>query len=117
MEILFTALLALRRREKTGKGNTSILMFPIYGLAVFLQPLCRLLQGFPVLLRGLIYMTGIFGVEYASGRLLQKKGLFPWDYSRCRWNIKGVIRLDYAPLWFAAGLLFEGFLSRQSSRR
>ena len=31
----------------------------------------------------------------------------PWDYSQCRANIHGLIRLDFAPLWFAVGLLFE----------
>ena len=35
-----------------------------------------------------------------------------WDYSRAKFNIKGVIRLDYAPLWFTAGLFFEKFLKK-----
>ena len=30
----------------------------------------------------------------------------------CKFNIKGVIRLDYAPLWFTAGLFFEKFLKK-----
>lgn len=36
----------------------------------------------------------------------------PWDYSHAKTNIDGVIRLDYAPLWMAAGLLFERILIR-----
>ena len=33
MEIIFTSLYSLRRRDMTLKGVTSIWMFPIYGLA------------------------------------------------------------------------------------
>ena len=38
LEISFTALQSFRRREKTGMGNTSVFMFFIYGMAVFLKP-------------------------------------------------------------------------------
>jgi hypothetical protein len=31
----------------------------------------------------------------------------PWDYSGRIWNVDGLIRLDFAPFWFAAGLIFE----------
>lgn len=52
-------------------------------------------------------MTGIFAVEYAAGTYLKRRGRCPWDYSRAKTNIDGVIRLDFAPLWFFTGLLFE----------
>ena len=107
IEILFTALQNLRRREMTLTGNTSLWMFPIYGMAAFLSPIFHLLRKLPCIIRGLFYMCSIFTVEYISGIRLRKKGLCPWDYHRSGWNIKGIIRLDYAPLWFAAGLLFE----------
>lgn len=107
MEITFTALDSFRKRQFTLKGNTSIWMFPIYGMASFLAPVCRLLKGKPILVRGSTYASLIFLGEYITGSLLRKKGLCPWDYSKARWNIKGLIRLDYAPNWFLAGLLFE----------
>ena len=56
-------------------------------------------------------MTLIFSVEYTTGSLLAKHQLCPWDYQRSRWNIRRYIRLDYAPLWFGAGLLFERLLT------
>ena len=56
-------------------------------------------------------MTLIFSMEYTTGTLLAKRHLCPWDYQQSRWNIKRYIRLDYAPLWFGAGLLFERILS------
>ena len=34
------------------------------------------------------------------------------DYSNAPTNINGVIRLDYAPVWMAAGLIFEKILSK-----
>ena len=38
----------------------------------------------------------------------------PWDYSRARSNIQGVIRLDYAPVWFLTGLLYERLLQKEA---
>ncbi len=110
MEIIFTAMDALRRRDLTLMGNTSLWMFPIYGSAAILAPISRLLRKKTVWVRGLTYMSLIFSVEYISGRLLKKHQLCPWDYGRSPWNINRVIRLDFAPFWFGAGLLFEHFL-------
>lgn len=111
MEIIFTALDSLRRRDMTLKGNTSIWMFPIYGCAAILAPISRLLRGKSVWFRGLTYMSLIFSTEYLTGRLLERMKLCPWDYSRSRWNIRHLIRLDFAPYWFGAGLLFERLLT------
>ncbi len=86
-------------------------MFPIYGMAVLLQPLSRLLKGKPFLLRGSVYTVCIFVTEFITGRLLQKKHACPWDYSEAPLNIDGVIRLDYAPCWFGTGLLYEYILN------
>ena len=110
LEILFTALNALRRRNMRLMGTTSLWMFPIYGCVAFFRPLFGLLRKRPLLLRGLTYMSLIFSAEYLSGRFLQKRQLCPWDYSRSRYHIGRVIRLDYAPYWFLTGLLFENML-------
>ncbi len=107
MEILVTSFESFRRRDPTLTGHTSVLMFPIYGSACLLRPLCYLLSGFHWIVRGLVYMSCIFGAEYASGRFLAKKRRCPWRYHHAGWNVKGVIRLDYAPAWFLVGLLFE----------
>ena len=37
-----------------------------------------------------------------------------WDYSGSQIQYKGLIRADYAPLWFLTGLLFEKILSDNS---
>lgn len=116
MEITFTALGSLRSRDMTLKGVTSLWMFPIYGSAALLAPVSRLLRNKPVWLRGLTYMSMIFSTEYVTGKLLSRRRICPWDYSKSRWNIGRVIRLDFAPYWFGAGLLFERLLTFSSSK-
>lgn len=111
LEIVFTAANALRRRDMTLRGNTSLWMFPIYGSASALAPVSRRLRSKSIWTRGLTYMGLIFSAEYLTGTLLARRRLCPWDYGRSRWNIGRVIRLDYAPCWFGAGLLFERLLS------
>jgi len=117
MEIIFTSLDALRHRDKTLTGHTSIWMFPIYGCAALLAPISRLLKQKSLFTRGLTYMSLIFSTEYITGKLLSRKNLCPWDYSNSRFNIGRVIRLDYAPYWFGAGLIFERLLASSSSQR
>lgn len=99
-------------RDYKLSGKTSVWMFPIYGMASILTPLFEMLRGKSVMLRGSIYACLIFLGEFCSGSLLKKYDLCPWDYSNARWNICGLIRLDYAPLWFGAGLFFERLLSK-----
>ena len=111
MEITFTALNSFRRRQFKLTGNTSIWMFPIYGCACFLAPVSRLLKKKPPLVRGLSYAALIFTGEFITGTLLNKKDICPWDYSRSKWHVKKIIRLDYLPFWFMAGLLFERLIS------
>lgn len=110
LEIIFTAMDALRRRDMSLKGHTSLWMFPIYGCAALFSPVSRLLSTKPAWLRGLTYTGMIFSMEYLAGQALAKHKSCPWDYHRSRWNVGRVIRLDFAPYWFGAGLLFERIL-------
>ncbi|MGN0142379.1 MAG: hypothetical protein ACI4AD_09120 [Roseburia sp.] len=112
MEILFTSAGSLLRHDGRMIGQTSVWMFPIYGMAALISPVYHRLKDKPALLRGSVYTVGIFSFEYLTGSLLKKHNLCPWDYSRAKTNIDGVIRLDYAPFWMAAGLLFERILVR-----
>lgn len=110
LEITFTAFHAFRRRDMKLPGATSVWMFPIYGLAAFLAPVCRLLKNRSLLLRGLTYTGLIFTGEFLTGIWLNRRELCPWNYERSRWNLAKVIRLDFAPVWFVTGLLFERLL-------
>lgn len=110
MEIVFTAMDSLRRRNLKLTGVTSLWMFPIYGCAALFRPVYAVIRKAPIWVRGLSYMSLIFSTEYLTGYLLDRRGVCPWDYSRSRFNIHRYIRLDYAPYWFAAGLFFERIL-------
>lgn len=114
MEIIFTGFRSSEGDPRTLTGHTSIWMFPIYGMACFIDPLSQRLAKRNTLLRGLIYTMGIFCSEFLSGTFLKKHHLCPWDYSKAPYNIKGLIRLDYAPYWFCAGLFFEGVLKKMN---
>ena len=94
LELIFTGVLSAVRKDFSLKGTSSLWMFPIYGMAA-----C---------------MTGIFGVELASGSVLKYFKICPWDYISSQLQYKGLIRADYAPLWFLTGLLFEKILSDNS---
>lgn len=56
-------------------------------------------------------MLHIFLGEYVFGSFLKKRKMCPWDYSNSNFHINGLIRLDYAPVWFLTGLLYEKLLS------
>ena len=104
----------MKHKDRMLPCRTSVWMFPIYGMAAVLSPLSRFLGHANTLLRGTVYTVCIFVMEFASGSLLKKLHACPWDYSNAKLNIRGVIRLDYAPVWFGLGLLYEKVLSRKS---
>lgn len=103
-------------------GRTSLFMFPIYGLGALLGPIGRWIDGWLdkgiweeagtslkelALRHGMIDMVLIFCAEYLFGFWMRRLGICPWDYSGRPTNVNGLIRLDFAPLWFLTGLLFE----------
>ena len=100
-------------KDKKMKCDTSMWMFPIYGMASVMTPLCSAMKGKNVMLRGSVYTACIFLTELGTGSLLKKKDCCPWDYSNAKANYKGIIRFDYAPVWFIVGLLYEKVLLGQ----
>lgn len=106
-EIFWTALGSLWNRDYRLMGKTSVWMFFIYGSVVFFEPVCAGMEGLPIALRGLVYVLLIFVTEYAAGSALRKASVCPWDYSGARFAVNGLIRLDYAPVWFLVGLMYE----------
>lgn len=111
-EVFWTALANVRRRPQERwllKGESTLWAIPIYGtIAPLFRPVHASVRTAPWWARGLVYMTTFFSVEYASGLLLRRLlGEAPWDYSESPFHVQGLIRLDYAPVWFAAGLAVE----------
>ena len=111
-EIAWTAVTEkITRRQPDWRlaGHTYLWMFPIYGLLAPLgEPVHSLIRNYFWAWRGLIYLAGIWAVEFTTGWLLRKlTGQCPWDYSHWRGNLQGIITLEYAPVWFLFGLGFE----------
>jgi hypothetical protein len=107
MEIFWTGMGSLMNGNLRLIGQTNIWMFFIYGMAIFLEPIHILLNGWPVLLRGGVYTLLIFITEYLTGWLLQLCiGICPWCYVDSL-NINSLITLRYIPVWFIVGLFFE----------
>lgn len=117
MEIIFTALGSLRRRELQLVGQTSLYMFPIYGCTAFFKPVFFLMKRLPFPFRSLFYAASIFAAEFLSGKLLSKRSICPWNYERHHWHVDGLIRLDFLPFWAMAGILYEHVLTKPHGRK
>lgn len=117
LEVIWTSVTNIKSNDRRLIGNTSLWMFPIYGMAAAIAPMSKFIRKRNVVVRGGIYTACIYLIEFITGILLKKKNCCPWDYSKSKFNIKGVIRLDYAPLWFGLGLLFERMLSGETTGR
>ncbi|MFZ5596660.1 MAG: putative ABC transporter permease [Bacillota bacterium] len=108
LEILWTGMGSALRGDVRLEATTYLWMFPIYGLAVFLESVHEIIRAWPWLLRGVVWVLLIWLLEYSTGSAIRHlAGVSPWDYSGSRWQVGGLIRLDMAPAWFVAGLLFE----------
>lgn len=109
LEIFWTGLGSAIKGDVRLSAGTYLWMFPIYGLAIFMEPLHDRVRAWPWFLRGLLWILVIWTIEYVTGSLIRlMTGLSPWDYTgSTRWQIDGLIRLDMAPLWFATGFIFE----------
>ncbi len=123
MEVVFTSIESILVQDWRLIGRTSLLMFPIYGLGALLAPISTMVDRWigEIQLRptdrfvrhGMLDMVLIFTAEYLSGMWLRARGMCPWDYSGRMASVNGLIRLDFAPLWFMTGLLFEQITKRK----
>lgn len=107
-EIIYTGADSLLKGDIRLAAGTYLWMFPIYGMAVLLEPIHEAIRDKPWLVRGGIWLFLIWAIEYVSGWLLKiTTGTCPWDYSGSAYSIHGFIRLDMAVQWFVTGLIFE----------
>lgn len=109
LEVLWTGFLSALHGDLRLTATTYLWMFPVYGLAVILEPVHDGIRPWPWWLRGLVWVVVIWFIEMSTGSMIRLfTGVVPWDYTgETPWQVGGVIRLDMAPLWFLVGLLFE----------
>lgn len=133
LEVMFTSVDSILAQDWRLMGTTSLLMFPIYGMGALLGPLTGwmdrwlgvkaagsgswkpALEAARLIRHGLMDMVLIFLMEYTAGTFLRRLGICPWDYTGWPDSVDGLIRLNFAPLWFGTGLLFE-YLTQNRSR-
>lgn len=107
MEVLWTGVGSLTGGDLRLIGYSNIWMFFIYGCAVFLEFIHDIIGRWHWLLRGCLWMVIIWGMEYTSGVILYAVlQVHPWLYTG-PYAVDGLVTLDFAPAWFAAGLVFE----------
>ncbi|XP_075531539.1 transmembrane protein 229B-like [Dermacentor variabilis] len=110
-EVTFTAvwdLLATGNPEL--RGFSSIWSLAVYSFCCMgLENISSFLQrrAIPLPVRALAHTCWIYVWEFTLGSVLRVMGTCPWDYKHFRYNISGIVTLEYAPLWFLCGILFE----------
>lgn len=113
-EIVFTSLFDFVASNFTDfkfKGYSSIWSFFIYGTCSFCgeQVYVHIRNRLSVFWRGLIWVHMAYTWEFFGGLVLNQFSARTWDYSHYKYDIMGLIALEYAPLWFFSGLLQEFF--------
>lgn len=112
-EVLWVSILDfINQRNKKLKGHSSIWMYLVYGCSYFVILFVTTYFGqYNFFIRGLIYMFLFYLIEFTSGFILKKSmDAAPWDYALTKkYHFNGLICLEYAPLWFFAGLTAETF--------
>ena len=125
LEVLFTSMESVMIHDWRLMAKTSLLMFPIYGMGAILPIISRAMDWWlggerldwmdGVIRHGILYTVLIFMGEYLFRSILKVRGICPWDYTGLHSNINGLIRLDFAPLWFATGLIFERITQKKAA--
>ena len=110
IEVFYTATASLLHGNWNMRGGTSPWMMLDYGiLGLVVAPIANPLRArrVPLALRAVVYMLGIFLVEYVSGVVFTHFGLHIWDYSDMKWNLQGQITAMFIPFWYTLGLFVE----------
>uniref|UniRef100_A0A3B3UPH2 Transmembrane protein 229B n=1 Tax=Poecilia latipinna TaxID=48699 RepID=A0A3B3UPH2_9TELE len=110
-EVAFTAVYDwCSTRDQRLPGHSSIWALPMYGSAIFCMEALRawlLAQSRSLPVRLAVYTLFIYMWEFSWGVGLSLLGACPWDYSAHRYNLGGLVTLDYAPAWAVAGLIAD----------
>src|SRR5262249_4896656 len=107
LEIIFTAL---KKKKSHLEGNTHLWSIPIYAAGGMTIEFLRKYPQFrnsPVIARLFAYTIMSLAIEYTAGYILKKGiGKCPWEYTG-KYNVHGLITLDYSFIWAALGYVGE----------
>ncbi|XP_030628650.1 transmembrane protein 229B [Chanos chanos] len=117
-EVAFTAVWDwLYTSDQRLPGHTSLWALLIYSSAIyFMEGLSAKMQQkrYPLPVRLTIYTSFIYLWEFSWGFLLRLLQACPWDYSGFRYNLMGLVTLEYAAPWALASLIAEKHVIRNT---
>ena len=112
IEVVFTGIGSIARRDWTGTSKTYIWMHPVYataGMAVYIIYNNIVVSSNPYIdasvLAIIFYVPLFYGFEALAGLMsLKLFGRILWDYGRSKWTPMGLINFKYAPYWLLLAL-------------
>lgn len=111
IEVTFTAICNLIDTGSVElRGCSSIWSLGIYCAAtVSMEKISALLRplGWPLAAIAFAHMCCMYVCEFTSGCFLRAIGACSWDYGDFMFNLAGLVTLEYAPLWYLLGVIFE----------
>ncbi|XP_071387535.1 transmembrane protein 229B-like [Centroberyx affinis] len=119
-EVAFTAAWDwCHTRDGRLAGHSSLWALPMYATAIYLMESLRaglLSRRRPLAARLLAYTLFVYLWELSWGLGLRLLGACPWDYSGYRYNLAGLVTLEYALPWAVASLIAEKHVIRNTLR-
>lgn len=119
-EVAFTAAWDwCSTRDRRLAGHSSLWALPMYATAIYLMESLKarlLAQHCPLPVRLMAYTVFIYLWEFSWGAGLRVLGACPWDYSGYRYNLGGLVTLEYALPWAVAAFLAEQHVIRNTLR-
>ncbi|XP_041866780.1 transmembrane protein 229B-like [Melanotaenia boesemani] len=119
-EVAFTAVYDwCSTQDRRLAGHSSLWALPMYATAIYLMEGLRarlLAQNQPLPVRLTAYILFIYIWEFSWGVGLRLMGACPWDYSGYRYNLAGLVTLEYSVPWAAAAFIAEQYVIRNTLR-
>ncbi|XP_049456827.1 transmembrane protein 229B-like [Epinephelus fuscoguttatus] len=119
-EVAFTAVWDwCSSQDRRLAGHSSLWALPMYATAIYLMEILRdrlLAQHFPLPMRLTAYTLFIYLWEFSWGVGLRLLQACPWDYSGHRYNLGGLVTLEYALPWTVAAFIAEQHVIRNTLR-
>ncbi len=119
-EVAFTAAWDwCSTQDRRLAGHSSLWALPMYATAIYLMESLRaqlLAQHIPLPVRLVSYTLFIYLWEFSWGAGLTLLGACPWDYSGYRYNLRGLVTLEYALPWTVAAFIAEQHVIRNTLR-
>ena len=122
LEVFWTSIInSIKSKDRKLTGKTYLWMFPIYAIVPFIYIFgLHYFQDINIFIKALIYMFAFYLIELISGYIIKKiMGVSPWNYrgysikifgEKYKANYKGLICLEYAPIWYLYGIMGEYFI-------